>query len=150
MMILRLHLVAALALAAIALALPAQAQSFIQPGTNGSVTLSALDGATSMSGGVIRASVREVAADEDYEREAILFQIPHFTSAPAEFTAPFAFTRHSRTRILLINSDDASPLKVRAAFFDRAGTSLGCNDITLDPHQRRSRKVQNIPLTPCP
>ena len=150
MRILKHSLAAAIAALAIAAAPPAQAQTFIQPGTHGSVTLTVLDGATSLAGGVLRVSGREVREDEDYIREAVLFQIPPFDSTPAAFTAPFAFTPTSRTRILLINSDDARPITVRAAFHDRGGDSIGCHDIPLDPHERKSRRVHEIPLTPCP
>jgi hypothetical protein len=140
----------AIVVAALATALPARAQTFIQPGTLGSVTLTAQDGATSMAGGVLRLSGRELPEDEDYIREAVLFQIPRFDSAPAAFTAPFAFTRTSRTRVLLINSDDASPITIRAAFYDRGGNAIGCHDLSLDPHERKSRRVHELPLAPCP
>jgi hypothetical protein len=143
-------LAAAIVVAVLWAALPARAQTFLPPGALGSVTLTALDGATSLAGGVLRASARELAEDEDYSREAVLFQIPRFESAPAAFTAPFAFTRNSRTRVILINSDDAVPLTVRAAFYDRAGNALGCHDFVLDPHERKARRVQEIPLAPCP
>ncbi len=143
-------LAAAIVVAALSAAHPARAQTFFPPGTLGSVTLTAQGGATSMAGGVLRASEREIPGDEDYSREAVLFQIPRFDSAPASFTAPVAFTRNSRTRIVLINTDDAVPITVRAAFYDRAGNLLGCHDFALDPHERKSRRVQEIPLTPCP
>ena len=135
------------------LALPAaeaRAQAFLPAGSYGSVTLTALDGATTMAGGVLRAASREVRDDEDYAREAVLYQIPLFDSAPASFSAPFAFRRHSRTRVLLINTDDVSPLRVLAAFYRPGGEIIGCNEVELGPHQRLSRKVQNIPLGPCP
>lgn len=128
----------------------ARAQDILPPGSHGTVTLTALDGATSLAGGVLRTSAREIQDDEDYAREAVLFQIPRFESAPASFSAPFAFRRQSRTRILLINTDDLSPLRVRAAFYRPGGELIGCNEVELAPHERRSRMAQRIPLTPCP
>ncbi len=128
----------------------ARAQEFLPPGSYGSVTLTALDGATALAGGVLRTSSREVQDDEDYAREAVLFQIPRFENAPASFSAPFAFRRNSRTRVLLINSDDVNQLRVRAAFYRPNGEVIGCNEVELAPHERRSRRVQNIPLGLCP
>lgn len=140
----------ALVLAVLFAAAPSQAEDFIRPGSYGSVTMRVLDDATSLAGGVFRLSNKVVRDDEDYAREAILFQMPHFQSAPAAFSAPFAFRRHSRTRIVLINTDDVNPIVVRVAFYRPDGTVIGCNETELAPHQRKSRSVQSIPLSGCP